>query len=76
MPSITATHVARYLNGEITDAELWILDEPFTSLDVHGIELIEQLLDAHTSAGGMLAVTSHHVVKLDSNRVQRINLSV
>ena len=59
----------------VTDAELWILDEPFTSLDVHGIELIEQLLDQHTSAGGMLAVTSHHVVNLDSNRAQRINLS-
>ena len=59
----------------VTDAELWILDEPFTSLDVHGIELIEQLLDQHTSAGGMLAVTSHHVVNLDNNRVQRINLS-
>ena len=59
----------------VTDAELWILDEPFTSLDVHGIELIEQLLAQHTAAGGMLAVTSHHVVNLDGSRVQRINLS-
>ena len=59
----------------VTDAELWILDEPFTSLDVDGIELIEQLLDQHTSAGGMLAVTSHHAVNLKNNRAHRINLS-
>ena len=59
----------------VTDAQLWILDEPFTSLDVHGIQVIEELLSAHTAAGGMLAVTSHHTVNLDNSRIQRINLS-
>ena len=59
----------------VTDTTLWILDEPFTSLDVHGIQVIEELLDAHTSAGGMLAVTSHHAVNLKNTTVQRINLS-
>ncbi|MEZ5541592.1 MAG: cytochrome c biogenesis heme-transporting ATPase CcmA [Pseudomonadota bacterium] len=59
----------------VTDATLWILDEPFTSLDVHGIQVIEELLDAHTQAGGMIAVTSHHAVNLQRARVHRINLS-
>jgi heme exporter protein A len=59
----------------VTDTTLWILDEPFTSLDVHGIQVIEELLDAHTSAGGMIAVTSHHAVNLKNTTVQRINLS-
>ena len=59
----------------VTDTTLWILDEPFTSLDVHGIQVIEDLLDAHTSAGGMIAVTSHHAVNLKNTTVQRINLS-
>ena len=59
----------------VTDTTLWILDEPFTSLDVHGIQVIEELLDAHTSSGGMLAVTSHHAVNLKNTTVQRINLS-
>ena len=54
---------------------LWILDEPFTSLDVHGIQVIEELLDNHTSRGGMLAVTSHHAVNLANTRIQRVNLS-
>ena len=59
----------------VTDTTLWILDEPFTSLDVHGISVIEELLDAHTTSGGMLAVTSHHAVNLQNTTVQRINLS-
>jgi heme exporter protein A len=59
----------------VTDTVLWILDEPFTSLDTHGIEVIENLLDRHTARGGMLAVTSHHAVKLDNTRTQTINLS-
>ena len=59
----------------VTESVLWILDEPFTSLDVHGIQVIEALLEAHTAKGGMLAVTSHHAVNLNSTAVQRINLS-
>lgn len=59
----------------VTDTVLWILDEPFTSLDVHGIQVIEELLDQHTSRGGMLAVTSHHAVNLANTPIQRINLS-
>ncbi len=59
----------------VTRSQLWILDEPFTSLDVHGIELVEGLFHEHVSRGGMLAMTSHHTVNLDSACVQRINLS-
>jgi ABC-type transport system involved in cytochrome c biogenesis ATPase subunit len=45
---------------------------------VQGDELgdeIEELLDAHTTSGGMLAVTSHHAVNLQNTTVQRIDLS-
>lgn len=59
----------------VVDAPLWILDEPFTSLDVHGIGLIEDLLEAHTRNGGMLAMTSHHTVNLVNTPVHPINLS-
>ena len=59
----------------VTRAQLWILDEPFTSLDVYGIELVEKLFHEHISLGGMLAMTSHHAVNLDSAHVNRINLS-
>jgi heme exporter protein A len=59
----------------VTDTVLWILDEPFTSLDTHGIKTIEHLLDLHTGNGGMLAVTSHHAVNLNNTPTQTINLS-
>jgi len=59
----------------VTDTVLWILDEPFTSLDTHGIKVIENLFDQHTTNGGMLAVTSHHAVSLNNTPTQTINLS-
>ena len=59
----------------VTDARIWILDEPFTSLDVHGIALVESLMAEHLAKGRALVMTSHHDVKLHSADVQRINLS-
>jgi heme exporter protein A len=59
----------------VTQSKLWILDEPFTSLDTHGISLIENMINKHLAEGGMLAVTSHHTVTLDSTDITRINLS-
>jgi len=54
---------------------LWVLDEPFTSLDKHGIALTEQLMSEHCAAGGLLVLTSHHDVNLHNVAVQRIHLS-
>ncbi len=59
----------------VTRAQLWILDEPFTSLDAFGIELAEELFQEHIGMDGMLAMTSHHAVNLGGVHVQRINLS-
>jgi heme exporter protein A len=54
---------------------LWILDEPFTSLDKQGISLIESLMAEHCATGGMMVMTSHHDVNLQDVDVQRIKLS-
>jgi len=59
----------------ITENVLWILDEPFTSLDKHGIALIETLMTEHCANGGMIVLTSHHDIDLSDVDVQRINLS-
>lgn len=59
----------------VTTSQLWILDEPFTSLDTHGIEIVESLFAEHVANGGMLALTSHHTVRLDPSSVTKINLS-
>ena len=59
----------------LSRAPLWILDEPFTSLDRHGIRIVETLIKRHLSNGGMLAMTSHHTVNLANTPVHPINLS-
>ncbi|WJG08591.1 cytochrome c biogenesis heme-transporting ATPase CcmA [Aliiglaciecola sp. LCG003] len=42
-----------------TDAKIWILDEPFTALDVQGIELLKSKMVQHLSQGGGVIITSH-----------------
>jgi heme exporter protein A len=59
----------------ITENVLWILDEPFTSLDKQGIALIETLMIEHCANGGMIVLTSHHDIVLHDVDVLRINLS-
>jgi heme exporter protein A len=45
-------------------AVLWLLDEPFTNLDVSGSELVSRLLEEHVGAGGLALVVAHHELKL------------
>jgi heme exporter protein A len=47
----------------LSPANLWILDEPFTTLDVYGVKYLENLLARHVTGGGAALVTTHH--KLD-----------
>lgn len=60
----------------ITKNILWVLDEPFTSIDKQGIILIESLMLEHLSAGGMIILTSHHDLVLHGADVHKINLSI
>jgi heme exporter protein A len=39
---------------------LWVLDEPFTSLDKQGVAQLEQHLARHCDQGGMVVLTTHH----------------
>ena len=43
----------------LTDAALWLLDEPFTALDVAGCEWLEVCVRDHVNAGGATVFTSH-----------------
>ena len=38
---------------------LWVLDEPFTALDVHAVAELAGTLSAHCDAGGMVMLTTH-----------------
>lgn len=46
-------------------ALLWILDEPLTGLDVHGVALVEGLLRDQVTGGGMVVMTTHQALSLD-----------
>ncbi|MDF9392219.1 MULTISPECIES: cytochrome c biogenesis heme-transporting ATPase CcmA [Methylococcus] len=48
----------------INPVPLWILDEPFTALDVRGIALVRELLEIHLANGGMALMTSHHALEV------------
>ena len=43
----------------LSDAPLWLLDEPFTALDVAGCEWLEACVRGHVNAGGAAVFTSH-----------------
>jgi heme exporter protein A len=57
----------------ISPATLWILDEPFTTLDVHGVRELELLLAEHVGQGGAVLVTTHHALHVPC-QLDRLNL--
>lgn len=54
-------------------AKLWILDEPFTALDVRGVGVLVDLIERHTARGGIVVLTTHQDVPL-AGRVARLDL--
>lgn len=59
----------------LTEARLWILDEPFTALDPQGRDTVERLLAEHLAAGGLAVVTTHHVMAFERGEVVKLDLS-
>lgn len=56
------------------DSPLWMLDEPFTALDVAARRLLETIIDAHVSAGGIVIIATHQEFA-SAHRLVRIDLS-
>ena len=46
----------------MTQARLWLLDEPLTALDVEGIANLEALLLEHVAEGGAVVLSSHQAL--------------
>jgi len=49
----------------LSDAELWLLDEPFTAIDREGVLDLARTLVARAEAGGAVVFTSHQDMPLD-----------
>jgi heme exporter protein A len=53
---------------------LWILDEPFTALDVRGVAHLSALIARHIESGGTVVLTTHQEVPVDAARRKRVDL--
>ncbi len=57
-----------------SDAALWVMDEPFTSLDKAGMELCELFIEQHCAQGGMAVLSSHHDISLSCKQLHALHL--
>ncbi len=55
------------------EARLWILDEPFTALDVRGVAALSTLIGEQLERGGIVVLTTHQEVPMPG-RVRRLEL--
>jgi heme exporter protein A len=58
----------------VSDAQLWVLDEPFNALDVGAVELLKGLIAERVETGGMVILTTHQEVEIETGQVRHINL--
>ncbi len=58
----------------LTDHAVWLLDEPFTSLDKSSISKIEVCITNHLLRGGALVITSHQDINLPNADLKVIEL--
>lgn len=63
----------------LSQAPLWILDEPFTALDVDGIARLTQQMALHVQQQGAVILTTHQPIttdvplrQIDLNRVESV----
>jgi len=53
----------------ITQAKVWLLDEPFTALDSDGINVIEAQITKHCNNNGICVLTTHQECNLPGLRI-------
>ena len=53
-------------------ALLWVLDEPFTALDVKAVAMLSALIEEHLAQGGMTILTSHQTMPMANGKVVKL----
>jgi len=59
----------------LIDKPLWILDEPFTSLDAETQNILKRLMNKHCETGGMIVMSSHHPIDSHTKSTYHLCLS-
>ena len=63
--------IARVL---LSEAKLWVLDEPITNLDSAGIAVIEQCMAEHLALGGLIVTAAHQTLLDGRPNVRKLEL--
>ena len=58
----------------MSDAPLWLLDEPLVALDKDAIAILITSLDMHLASGGQVVLTSHQDLPLKQDNYQEYSL--
>lgn len=57
----------------LSNAPLWILDEPFTAIDKKGVAILTALFEQHSAKGGIVILTSHQ--DIPNAQLKTLNLA-
>lgn len=58
----------------VSGTRLWLLDEPYNSLDEEGKKLMGELLIEHLDSGGSVIMASHDFTPINNVSVKRLSL--
>ena len=58
----------------LTNAKLWILDEPFVALDGFAVNFLQDVIAQHVENDGIVILTTHQDVPLSSGEIVILNL--
>ncbi len=53
----------------LSNAKVWLLDEPFTALDPLGVEIVEGCIQQHCENGGICLFTTHQDSSLKNQKI-------
>ena len=53
----------------LSQASIWLLDEPFTALDPQGVKIVEAWIQQHCQQGGICLFTTHQDSTLEDQKV-------
>jgi heme exporter protein A len=59
----------------MTQASIWILDEPLTAIDQDGIDLARSRFSRHLDDGGLIVLTGHQHLQLEDRKIKTLYLS-
>ncbi len=60
----------------VSDARLWLLDEPCTALDTRGRAVIQTVLEDHLADGGTAVVATHQRLRLSTGKMTEMSLAL